>query len=459
MKRKTFLKTSAILATGSLISPLMSCKETPKPQQAATPPTKAVRKNWAGNYQYKAENLHTPSSLDEVQALVKKLGKQKALGSCHCFNDIADSPLNQISTQNLNKVIAIDEKKKTIIVEAGAKYGQFSPELHQKGFALHNLASLPHISVAGACATATHGSGVKNGNLATAVSALEMVTANGEVVNLSREKDGDFFNGVVVGLGALGIVTKVTLDVQPTFEVRQDLFQDLPLASLKEHFNEIMSSGYSVSLFTDWQNKVVSQIWVKRKVDKNTKDMGADFFGAKKATKNLHPITRLSAENCTEQMGIAGAWYERLPHFKMGFTPSSGEELQAEFFVPAKNAVDAILALEKKGDLIFKQLMITEIRTIAADNLWMSTAYKQDSVAIHFTLKQNTPEVMALLPIIEAELAPFGARPHWGKLFTVTPSVLHERYPKYKDFMAIVKKFDPEGKFRNPYLDLNIYQG
>ena len=358
MKRKTFLKTSSVLVAGGLLSPFLSCKKQPK----------MVRKNWAGNYEYKAENLYSPKTVEEVQALVKKLDKQKALGSCHCFNNIADSPMNQISSQNLNKVISIDEKANTMTVEAGARYGQFAPQLDKKGFALHNLASLPHISVAGACSTATHGSGVKNGNLATAVRGLEFVTANGDVVNLSRDKDGETFNGAVVGLGALGIITKVTLDIQKTYQVRQDVFQDLPLQSLKDHFDEILSSGYSVSLFTDWQNQNISQVWIKRRVEVDTKPMGADFYGAKAATKNLHPITKLSAENCTEQMGVAGPWYERLPHFKMGFTPSSGEELQTEYFIPHENALEAILAIEKKGSLIFPQLMITEIRTIAADN-------------------------------------------------------------------------------------------
>ncbi len=388
---------------------------------------------------------------------MKKLDKQKALGSCHCFNDIADSPANQISALNLNKVIALDEKAMTVTVEAGAKYGQFAPELHQKGYALHNLASLPHISVAGACSTATHGSGVKNGNLASAVAAFEFVTPNGDIVNLSRAKDGENFNGAVVGLGGIGVITKVTLDMQKTFSVRQDLFQDLPLQQLKDHFDAILSSGYSVSLFTDWQNQIISQVWIKRRVEADTKPMAAEFYGAKAATKNLHPITRLSAENCTEQMGVAGAWYERLPHFKMGFTPSSGEELQSEFFVPRQNALEAILALEKKRNLITPQLMITEIRTIAADNLWMSPSYKQDCVAIHFTWKQNIPEVMALLPIIEAELAPFNYRPHWGKLFTIAPSVLHTRYEKFPDFLNLLKNYDPQGKFRNAYLDKNIY--
>ncbi len=435
------------MVAGGLLSPLLSCKKQPK----------VVRKNWAGNYEYKAENLYSPKTVEEVQALVKKLDKQKALGSCHCFNNIADSPMNQISSQNLNKVISIDEKANTITVEAGARYGQFAPQLDEKGFALHNLASLPHISVAGACSTATHGSGVKNGNLATAVRGLEFVAANGDVVNLSRDKDGETFNGAVVGLGALGIITKVTLDIQKTYQVRQDLFQDLPLQSLKDHFDEILSSGYSVSLFTDWQNQNISQVWVKRRVEADTKPMNADFYGAKAATKNLHPITKLSAENCTEQMGVAGAWYERLPHFKMGFTPSSGEELQTEYFIPRENALDAILALEKKGSLIFPQLMITEIRTIAADNYWMSPCYKQDCVAIHFTWKQNPAEVSLILPVLEAELTPFKARPHWGKVFTMSPLVIHERYEKLPDFLQLIKNYDPQGKFRNAYLDLNIY--
>jgi alditol oxidase len=413
MKRKTFLQTSSVLVAGSMVPPLASCNDRPVP----------IRKNWAGNYQYKAENLHQPKTVEEVQALVKKLHKQKALGSCHCFNDIADSQFNQISTQYLNKMVAINEQTNTLIVEAGARYGQFAPELHQRGYALHNLASLPHISVAGACATATHGSGVKNGNLASAVAGLEFVTANGDIVNLTREKDAEQFNGAVVGLGALGVVTKLTLDIQKTYEVRQDLYQDLPLQSLKDHFDAILESGYSVSLFTDWQNKNISQIWIKRRVEPDTKNLGADFYGAKAATKDLHPITKLSAENCTEQMGVAGAWYERLPHFKMGFTPSSGEELQSEFFVPRENALDAILALEKKGAEIFPELMISEIRTIDADNYWMSPCYQRACVAIHFTWKQHPAEVSKLITMIEAELAPYEARPHWGKLFTMAPSV------------------------------------
>ncbi len=447
MKRKMFLKSSSVIIAGGLLSPLASCENEREP----------TRKNWAGNYTYKADKLHEPKTVEDVQALVKKLDKQKAFGSRHCFNNIADSPANQISTQHLNKILSIDEQAGTVTVESGVKYGDLAPQLDQEGYALHNLASLPHISVAGAIATATHGSGVNNKNLAGIVAGLEMVSGNGDIIKLSRGNDGDNFNGVVVALGAMGIVTKVTLDIQKTYQVRQDIFQDLPLSSLKENFDAILSSGYSVSLFTDWQNQLISQLWVKRMAEADTKNMEGEFFGAKAATKNLHPITKLSAENCTEQMGVAGPWYERLPHFKMGFTPSSGEELQSEYFVPRQHALDAILALEKKGNLIYPQLMITEIRTIAADDLWMSPCYKQDCVAIHFTWKQNWEEVSKLLPMIEAELSPYNARPHWGKLFTMKPSVIHERYEKYADFLKLIGKYDPNGKFRNAYLDLNIY--
>ena len=447
MKRTEFLKTSSVLVAGSMLSPLISCDG-----QASS-----VRKNWAGNYQYQAPEYYEPKTIDELQAVLKRAGKQKALGSCHCFNDIADSPLSQISTKHFNKVLSIDEQAMTVTVEAGARYGQFAPQLHQRGYALHNLASLPHISVAGACATATHGSGVKNGNLSSAVAGLELITPNGEVVNLRRGIDGHLFNGAVVGLGALGIVTKVTLDMEKTYQVRQEVFQDLPLQSLTAHFDEILSSGYSVSLFTDWQNKNISQVWIKRRVEPDTKSMGADFFGAKAATKNLHPITRLSAENCTEQMGVPGAWYERLPHFKMGFTPSSGEELQSEYFVPRRNGLEAYQAIEKLGSTIFPQLMISEIRTIAADSFWMSPCRNQDSVAFHFTWKQNWEEVRKILPLIEAELAPFKARPHWGKLFKVDPAVLKERYDMLPEFKQLAQMYDPQGKFRNKFLDLNVY--
>lgn len=420
-------------------------------------------KNWAGNYQYSTDKLDQASSIPQVQDYVKKHKNLKVLGTRHCFNGIADSTHNLVSLEGMDDVVSLDAKARTVTVDGRMKYGQLAPYLDKKGFALHNLASLPHISVAGACATGTHGSGVKNGNLATAVSGMELVTASGETRTLSRAKDGDAFNAAVVHLGALGVVTKVTLAIQPTFLMRQYVYENLPMEQLKNHFEAIMSAGYSVSLFTDWQKHRINEVWVKEKIG-NAKAATAksghgttDFFGAKPATKNLHPIAELSAVNCTEQMGVPGPWYERMPHFRMGFTPSSGKELQSEYFVPRKNAVDAILAVERLRDQVSPHLMITELRTIDADNLWMSMAYKQPSLAIHFTWKQDWASVRKVLPLIEKELSPFNARPHWGKLFTLAPAQLQTRYEKMAAFKQVVKEYDPQGKFRNEFLATNLY--
>jgi alditol oxidase len=412
-------------------------------------------KNWSGNLEYSTSNIHYPTSVEEVQSLVKKSDKVKALGSRHCFNDIADSKFALIGMEKMNKVISIDRSAGTVTVEGGMNYGQLCPYLETHGFALHNLASLPHISVAGACTTATHGSGVKNANLSTSVKALEFVGADGTVHTLTEKDNPGKFMGAVVGLGAIGIITKVTLALQPSFLMRQFVFEDLPLLELSANFTKIMSAGYSVSLFTDWQKNSVNEVWVKLRSDEKF-DGRVEFFAARPATKNVHPIIGLSAENCTDQMGVPGVWYERLPHFKMGFTPSSGKELQAEYFVPARSAVDAIMAIQRMGKLIGPHLFISEIRTIAADKLWLSPAYNEDMVAIHFTWKQEWSAVSKLLPQIERELAPYNVKPHWGKLFTVPKSILSSRYSRMQDFAKLIKEYDPEGKFVNEYLKTNV---
>lgn len=446
MNKRNFLK----LLTSALASPVFA------PLRAWSLGDKL--KNWAGNLTYGTDKLFTATSVEQVQDSVKNNQKLKALGTRHCFNDIADSKDAFVSLRPMDRVVTLDPAKRTVTVGAGITYGRLCPYLDEKGFALHNLASLPHISVAGACTTATHGSGEKNGNLSTAVSALELVNADGRVVNLSREQDGDAFYGAVVGLGALGVITKVTLEVQPSFQMRQYVYEDLPFSSLKDHFDAIESSGYSVSLFTDWQKQRVNEVWIKSRVEQDQEFHAApELFGAKLATRNLHPIKELPAENCTEQMGLVGPWYERLPHFRMGFTPSAGKELQAEYFVPRKHAVEAIIAIERLHEQVGPALFITEIRTIAADKLWMSPCYGRDCITIHFTWKPDWPAVSKLLPVIERELAPFDACPHWGKLFTTSPTELKRVHKKMPDFIELCKTFDPQGKFRNQFLNRNIF--
>jgi len=413
--------------------------------------------NWAGNITYSTDHIHEASTIEEIRSYLRSEDKLKVLGTRHCFNSIADSHHNLLSLKQVQEM-TLDASSGTVVVGAGVKYGQLGPYLDAKGFALHNLASLPHISVAGACTTATHGSGETNGNLATAVSGLELITASGDLVKLNRESNHTEFEGAVVGLGALGVITRVTLKVQPTYQVRQYVYQDLPLRQMQDHFDEIQASGYSVSLFTDWRDKKISEVWIKTRVGQGQPFSGPpELFGAKLARHNLHPIAGISAENCTEQMGVPGPWYDRLPHFRMGFTPSAGKELQTEYLLPRQHAVEAILAVERLQDQVSPHLLISEIRTIAADDFWMSTSYGRPSVAIHFTWKPDWPAVRTVLPIVEKELSPFQPRPHWGKLFTVPPVQLRARYEKLDDFLKLAAQYDPKGKFRNDFLNTNLF--
>ena len=453
MDRRTFLTTSAALAGGGALSRAAACAP------ATRPATGAPLTNWAGNLRYSTGNVHYPTSVEQVKQVVTNCDKLRVLGTRHSFNTIADSNRNLLSTRALNRVVSLDRDSNTVTVEGGIKYGELCGFLHRNGYALHNLASLPHISIAGAVATATHGSGVKNGNLATQVAAIEFVDAAGNVIQLSRRNDGERFRGAVVGLGALGVVTKLTLDLLPTFDVKQVVYLDMPMQELARDFDSIMSSGYSVSLFTNWKNKNINEVWIKSRVDASrpTTSIAPEFHGARAATRNMHPVAEQSAEPCTEQMGVPGPWFERLPHFKMGFTPSTGAELQAEYFVPIEHGYDAIMAMEQLHDQITPHLFISEIRTVAADELWMSPCYHRACVSVHTTWKPEWDAVSRLLPLLEQQLSPFDATPHWAKLFTMSPALLQARYARIADFRRLLDRYDPIGKFRNDFLSRNLY--
>ena len=417
--------------------------------------------NWAGNLTYRAARVHRPERVAQLQGIVAASDRVRALGSRHSFNAIADTTGDLISLERLDRVVSLDAERRTVTVEGGIRYGTLGRALHAAGWALPNLASLPHISVAGACATATHGSGNTNRCLAAAVSALELVTADGSVVVLSRERDGDRFAGAVVGLGALGVVSQITLDVVPTFQVCQDVYEGLPVVQIVRDFDAITSAGYSVSLFTDWSGDRVSQVWVKRRVEDGKAVVGAarDLFGAVPAPVKRHPITILPPDNCTEQLGLAGPWHERLPHFRMEHTPSSGAELQSEYFVDRRHAPAAYRAITALRDEIAPLLQISEVRTVAADDLWLSPYFERDSVAFHFTWLPDWPGVSALLPKLEAQLAPFHPRPHWGKLFTLPPERVRAQYSRLAAFRSLARELDPTGKFANEMAESFVLRG
>lgn len=413
-----------------------------------------IEHNWAGNVAYGAARFHQPVSVAEVQSIVSASAKVRAVGSRHSFNTIADTSGDQLSMASLERVVDIDTQAHTVTVDGGIKYGELATHLHERRWALANLASLPHISVAGACATGTHGSGAGNGNLATAVEAMEIVTATGDLVDISRVDDPALSDALTVGLGAFGIVTRLTLAIEPTFDVRQYVYEHLLMSVAIEQLDQIMADGYSVSLFTSWRPDEIEQLWVKQRATSDDADASAASarFGATPATRNLHPIAELSAEPCTEQMGVAGPWHERLPHFRMGFTPSSGDELQSELFVDAADAPGAMRTLVELHDVLAPVLKISEVRAVAADTLWLSPCFQRDCVALHFTWIPEWPEVKPVLAIMESALAPFAPRPHWGKLSTLHGATIRSRFERLDAFEQLLNEWDPTGKFRNAYL-------
>jgi xylitol oxidase len=402
--------------------------------------------NWAGNVTFQARQIHRPSSVDELCEVVAASDRLRPLGTTHSFNDIADTTADQVSVAGLPPEIDIDSARATVRVAGGLRYGEVAAHLHRAGWAWANLGSLPHISVAGACATGTHGSGDGNGNLATAVVALDLVTAAGEPVSVDDPR------GAAVGLGALGVVTHLTLRVVPTFEVAQVVYDGMALPTSDAEFNEVFSAGYSVSLFTDWAGRSPNQLWLKRLAEK-AGPWPAPWLGAVPADGPRHPVARMPTGHCTQQLGVPGPWYERLPHFRLEFTPSAGDELQSEYVVAREHAVAALAAVHEIRDRVAAVLHISELRTIAADELWLSPSYQQDSLAIHFTWVKDPVAVAPVMAEVERRLAPWRPRPHWGKLFATPPADLRERYPRFNDFADLVRRLDPTGKFRNAWLD------
>ncbi|OHV37772.1 FAD-binding protein [Pseudofrankia sp. EUN1h] len=424
----------------------------------------APTRNWAGNVTFAAARVVAPTSVAELARVVAAGGRARPLGTRHSFNRIADTDGTLISTAGLPRLVRVDQAAREVTVSAGIRYGDLGRELDAAGWALRNLGSLPHISVAGACATATHGSGERNGNLATSVVALDLVTPSGELMTVRRGVDEDF-DGHVVALGALGVVVAVTLEIVPTFQVSQHVYEGLTREDLLAGIDEILAAAYSVSVFTAWDPNAGSQVWLKRRLgagdgdgdggggDDGSTAAPAEVCGARPATRPLHPIPGVDPEHTTQQLGVPGPWFERLPHFRLGFTPSAGDELQSEYFVAREHAAAAIDAVYQVSGDVRGALQISELRAVAADGLWLSPAYHRDALALHFTWLPDETAVARAVAAVERALAPFAPRPHWGKVFALDPERVRAGYPRLAEFVRLAARRDPGRVLRNSFLD------
>jgi alditol oxidase len=408
-----------------------------------------ITHNWAEHIAFGHEVTHFPASLAEVQDTVRAATKLRPIGSRHSFNAIADTSGGIISLRALERRIEIDAGARTVTVDGGITYAELCPALDAAGWALFNLGSIPDFTIVGAAATSTHGSGNINRNLAASVAAIEIVTASGDVVRLKRG-DADF-NGAAVNVGALGVVTALTLDLVPRFDMRQFVYHGLPFERVTSEFDALMGRAYSVSLFTHWNGDFVDQAWLKARAD--APPPAPDFFGAHPASGECSPVMGKDPAGTTAQQGVAGPWYDRLTHARIGAVPYIGYEYQSEYFVARKHAAAAMRAIKAIEQDLHPALVVSEIRTIAADDLWLSVSSGEDSVGFHFSWARDWQSVAKALAVLEAALAPFTPRPHWGKLFVMPASAFQPTYPRLGDFRALAVRFDPRGKFRNAFLD------
>ncbi|MFI6299738.1 D-arabinono-1,4-lactone oxidase [Nonomuraea sp. NPDC050790] len=445
--------------------------------------------NWAGNVTFGAARVHRPRTLDELRRVVAAAPRVRALGSGHSFSLVADTSHDLVRLDGLPPAMEIDAARSTVAVAAGLRYAEVAEHLHRAGYALANMASLPHISVAGSCATGTHGSGDSRRCLAAAVVALQLVGPGGDLAELSREHDPGVFPGAVVALGALGVVTRLTLEIEPAFDVAQRVRLDVPLEEVAERFDEVYGAAYSVSTFTDWRGGR-AEVWLKHRLDEvrdgtatsggtaladgtaihggtaladgTVVDGGAvvgdgwsesGWAGGRAAERPVHPVPGMSPESCTQQLGVPGPWHERLPHFRPEFVPGAGEELQSEYYLPREAAGKAFEAIREIGALVAPVLHVSEVRTVCGDDLWLSPAYGRDTVTLHFTWIRDAAAVMPALAAVEERLMPLGARPHWGKLTTARPRQISAMYERAAEFGRLARDLDPSGKFRNSYVD------
>jgi alditol oxidase len=412
-------------------------------------------RNWAGNVVFAPARAHQPKTVSELQKIVASASSVRALGSGHSFSRLVETSHDLVSLAGLPPRCEVDTETGNAVVSGALRYGELAPRLHAAGRALHNTGSLPHIAVVGACSTGTHGSGDRNGCLATAVTAFDCVVSTGEVVTFSREAHPTSFDAMVVSLGLFGVITAVTLETQPTFDVTQTVWDDMDFEAAVDSLDTVLGAGNSVSLFTTFRRPVFEQVWVKQRVDQSnplSPDALTHWNGAKPARTQRHPVPGHDGSTCTTQQGVAGPWHERLPHFRLDFTPSAGDELQSEYFVPRDHGAEALRCLFAMRAEISPLLLVSEVRSVAADQLWLSMAYERDSVALHFTWLPDEPAVRTVLARIEAVLEPFQARAHWGKVFTTKPANIARLYPRFADFRELVNEWDPQRVFQNEFI-------
>lgn len=436
-----------------------------------------MERTWSGTVDLGTTVLR-PRTLAEAREAVTAHRRVRPVGSRHTFNRLSVAPgalldLGALAAEEPQ----LDADARTVRVPAALGYGRLGAWLDERGWALPSLASIPDLAVAGAVATATHGSGIARQALSAQVSGLELVMADGGDRELTRAGNGDLLDGAVVSLGALGAVHHLTLDVVPRFDVRQTAYGPLPLAAVADRFDEVVSAGETVACFTTLDpgpagGPVVEQVWVGDRVP--ARDPAAERFGLERAVPaapadvlgapplvgDRHPVPGEDPAVCAPQGGAIGPWHEMLPHFRAGATPSSGgREIQSEYLVPRPQTRRALVELARIAPRIAPLVQVVELRTVAPDLAWMSPFYRSAATGIHITWTRDVAAVDAALPLLEEAFGALGGRPHWGKAQRADPARVRGLYPRREDFVDLVRDWDPQGRFSTPFVEDVLRRG
>ena len=402
-----------------------------------------MTQNWAGTYEYTAPRIVPASTVRDVQRAIAAGGPVHALGTRHSFTDLPDTTGTLLDLATLTDGFSLDTDAATVTVAAGTRYGELALWLDQRGFALHNLGSLPHISVGGATATGTHGSGNRNGVLTSAVRGILYVGADAEVHQV-RRGDPDF-DALAVGVGAFGVIVALTLEVQPTYRARQDVYQGLSWDAALETLDDITGAGYSVSIFTRWDADLLGDVWVKSRLEADDDPISDGLLdGARRVEAN--PLEGVA--DLTELGGVPGPWMLRLPHFRLDGQPSFGDEIQSEYFVTRSDAPAALRAVRELAPLVQPHLFVSELRTAASDDLWLSPAYQRDVLAIHFTWHNDPAGVRSVSAARRGGAGSVPGAPALGQAAPVRCRSGRARAPSPRRRARRVRAAGPRGSFR-----------
>lgn len=403
--------------------------------------------NWGGNLAFEQAEVVKPKTISELAEMVR-VNKVRPVGTLHSFSPIAKGEGLLMSTANLAIKPELDSDRSVVRFGAAMRFGELALFLEQNGFALRNMGSLPHISVAGAAATGTHGSGDKNQILSSSLTSFSYLNHEGELIKV--EKQDPLFEAFRLGLGAYGIWVEAELSIVPSFQIRQDIFLEIPWSYFLEDPSRLTSAGYSVSLFGKWGTSTISQTWVKSEVEDPR--AGVPIAAIAPEQNSKRELADGVGDNLTEQGGKPGPWLHRLPHFRLDASPSAGNEIQTEYFFTRDKIAHAIEAVHSVAGKINPVLIISEIRSIAQDDAWLSPMRRGDSIALHFTWK-NEPELVDIaVQELEKVLAPMEPIPHWGKVHHFTQSDLERAHPMLSKAREQFENADPSGKFSSDYL-------